>query len=77
MSTYTKKELNEINDQMHRWMLLEHDGWLLNSFGKKSARFGLNVRGEYVKYVTIDANIIDFLQGVDPDVKDMAYDYLV
>ena len=77
MGTYTKKQVVEINDQMRHWKMFEHDGWLLISFDTKSARYGMNVRGEYIKYVTIDANIIDFLQGVDPDVKDMAYDYMV
>jgi hypothetical protein len=76
MGAYTKRDVKEINDLMGRWKMLEHDGWLLVSFDRTSARYGMNMRGEFIKYVTIDANIIDFLQGVDPDIKDMTYGIL-
>jgi len=74
MSTYTPRELQEINDMKDRWEAYEHDKWKLLSFDEDKAKFGwLHQNLQYTKYVTITREQIKFFVGVDPDALDVYY----
>ena len=73
---YTKGEVESINEFMRRWKEFEHDAWQLISFDSANARFGMYEKGQYIKYVTVNADVIKFLEGVDVDVRDNC-DFLV